>query len=490
MLSTLILKEIHETIITYRFLIATLLCLILIPLGMYVSLKDYVQRYGEYQDSIRLYEEKAKGNINSGFRAEGYRPPSPLSIFSLGFKHTLPYKVTTSPEGEFSIEIQTISHNSESVLFGEVDFVFIMSFVLSILALIFTFNTISGEKELGSLRLVLSNAVSRWKIILAKILGNYIVLLVPFIIGGLISLLVIVRINAFALFSRENSPSILMIFLISIMFLFAIFNLGIFLSTRSRNSITSIIISLFIWVIFVLVVPKVSSMIARVVYPIKAQQIVTIEKQMVKNSIEKELDSKRKTLLEGILMDNGLDPQSVQLFSSEIDPAVMKALKQYDETAIPLEAEYRERISNAVKNIERDYQNKKNTQTAISINLARISPICSFTHILSEISGTGTGEIENFARQAHRFQGQVEDEIYNHYFYQKYLFGSMGVGWTSKKDQAFDEQKIAVPHLVNYKHISLIQALRTSWVDILILLLFGILLFAASFVSFLRYDVR
>jgi ABC-type transport system involved in multi-copper enzyme maturation permease subunit len=490
MLSTLLLKEIHETIITYRFLIATLLCLILIPLGMYVSLNDYQQRYNEYQDSVRLYEERAKGNIGSGFQAEGYHPPSALSVFSLGFKHTLPYKVITSADGELRIETKTTSENSESVLFGEVDFVFIMSFVLSILALIFTFNSISGEKELGSLRLVLSNAVSRWKIILAKILGNYIVLLVPFFIGGLISLLVIVRINAFALFSREIFPSVMMIFLLSIVFLFAIFNLGIFLSTRTRNSITSIIISLFIWVIFVLVVPKVSSMIARVVYPIKAHQIVTIEKQMVKSSIEKEFDNKRKTLMEGILVDNGLDPQNVPFFSMSENPAVMKSLKQYDEEVIPLETEYRERISNAVKKIEQDYQNKKNTQTAISINLARISPICSFTHIVSEISGTGTGEIENFTKNAQQFQQQVADEIYNNYSYKKYLFGGMGIGMANKKDEGFDEKKIAVPHLVNYKHITLTQALRLSWVDILILLLFGILLFAASFVSFLRYDVR
>jgi hypothetical protein len=211
---------------------------------------------------------------------------------------------------------------------------------------------------------------------------------------------------------------------------------------------------------------------------------------MVKNSIEKEWDSKRKALLEGILVNNGLDPQNVPIFEMGQNPTVMKALKQYDEAAIPLDTEYRERVSSAVKKIEQDYQNKKNTQTAISINLARISPICSFTHILSEIAGTGTGEIENFAKQAQRFQGQVEDEIYDHYFYQKYLFGGMGVGWSSKKDQAFDEGKIAVPHLANYKHISLTQALRISWLDLLNLLLFGILLFAASFVSFLRYDVR
>lgn len=240
----------------------------------------------------------------------------------------------------------------------------------------------------------------------------------------------------------------------------------------------------------VLVIPKVTSMIARVIYPVKAQQIVNTEKQMARNSLEKELDKKRKGLMEGIMMNHGLNPQNVSLFTMDQNPEIMESLKQYDEQVISTEKEYRERISSAVKKIEQDYFNKKNTQMFISINLARISPICAFTHIISEISGTGIGEIENFNKNAQRFQQQVEDEIYTNYSYKKYLFGSYDANVINKKDEAFDEGKISVPHIVNYKHITLIQALKISWIDIVILLLLVILLFTASFVSFLRYDVR
>jgi len=46
MLGILIKKEIIETILDLRFVIVTLLCVVLIPLGMYVSIKDYEQRWG------------------------------------------------------------------------------------------------------------------------------------------------------------------------------------------------------------------------------------------------------------------------------------------------------------------------------------------------------------------------------------------------------------------------------------------------------------
>ena len=96
MFGTLLLKEIHETITTGKFVIAALMCLILIPLGMYVTLDDYQQRLEEYNSARQLYQQRSEGNVGSSFRAEGYRPPSPLSVFAVGLDPFLPNKATTS----------------------------------------------------------------------------------------------------------------------------------------------------------------------------------------------------------------------------------------------------------------------------------------------------------------------------------------------------------------------------------------------------------
>ena len=102
MLKTLILKEIHETIINMRFLIAALICIVLIPLGMYVSLKDYERSFEGYQTSMRLYQERTEGRVQpTNFEAEGYRPPSALSMFASGLENFLPDKVVTSSDGQF-----------------------------------------------------------------------------------------------------------------------------------------------------------------------------------------------------------------------------------------------------------------------------------------------------------------------------------------------------------------------------------------------------
>lgn len=52
MFISLFLKEIQETIFTYRFLIAAQLCLVLLPPGVYISLLNYHQQVREYENCL------------------------------------------------------------------------------------------------------------------------------------------------------------------------------------------------------------------------------------------------------------------------------------------------------------------------------------------------------------------------------------------------------------------------------------------------------
>ena len=104
MLRHLILKEIREIITNVRSLFVLLICVVLIPLGLYVSTKEYEQNKVAYRDAERMYEENNKDNKSMGFVAEGYIPPSPLSIFSSGLSAYLPDKITTDSKGVWHAE--------------------------------------------------------------------------------------------------------------------------------------------------------------------------------------------------------------------------------------------------------------------------------------------------------------------------------------------------------------------------------------------------
>ena len=190
MLVTLIKKEIVTTVLDLRFIIASLLFLVLIPLGMYVSRKGYEQRLANYRLEHQMYRQKYGKEVSSEVEVQGFRPPSVLSIFASGLDHYIPDKVITSRSGIFRTT-KDVSGDSPSLLFGRMDLFFNMCFVASLVALAFTFNSISGEKQAGTLGLVLSNPVSRSHILLSKIIGTYVSLLIPLAMSLLIAAIIL-----------------------------------------------------------------------------------------------------------------------------------------------------------------------------------------------------------------------------------------------------------------------------------------------------------
>ena len=307
MFTTLLLKEIQETIQTYRFLIATILCILFIPLGMYVTMKNYEQRFEEYQDSDSLYQKRAEGKLYYRFQGEGYRPPSKLSFFSIGLEYHFPTKIVTSRDGNYKLVNDAGINNPQSLLFGKIDYLFNVSFVLSILALIFTFSSIAGEKETATFRLIFSNPVPRWMILLTKVMGSYIVFLMPFIVSFIVGILIVALSGSVPVLTTETLQVILFIFLVTLLFMLSMFCLGMLVSSLTQRSLVSIVTLLLVWVVFILGIPKISPMIAEVIYPVRSASVVTQEKQLARSNLEQELDTRSRELFETILGKHGAD---------------------------------------------------------------------------------------------------------------------------------------------------------------------------------------
>ena len=435
MFKTLLLKEIQDSLHNLSFLVVTLICLFFIPFGLYVAANDYEQRLNEFNEARRLYQERSQGKINYGFSAEGYRPPSDRSVFAFGLEYSLPTKIVTSDDGLYRLMDETGIRNPQSELFGKLDYLYTVGFILSLLALIFTFNSISGEKEMGTLKFTLANSVPRWKVILAKITGRYIIFLVPFIVSCLIGLLLLALSGTIAVFTQGFLVTCCVIEIVSLLFIFTMFTLGMVLSTLAKQSITSIMFSLFIWIVLVTGVPKISPMVAQVIKPVKSQQVVNIEKQLIRESINDDLKTERSDLFEAIMREIGITDYTDILGIDNPPPAMTDAYAKYDEEVVILEKGYQERINNTLENIDRNYHNDQNNQSGIAVILSRISPVSCFTYIISELSGTGLIAAENLPMNARRFQEKVEKDIYSKQIYK--IYG--GHDWPRSSFKGFEE---------------------------------------------------
>jgi len=245
----------------------------------------------------------------------------------------------------------------------------------------------------------------------------------------------------------------------------------------------SIVLVLFARVVFVLGIPKVSPMVAEVIYPIEAANIISFTKRLVTEDIEQQLSQERKELFDkcceefGARFPHGI-PSSPETETQE------KAYAKYDREVVGLENKYEMLIGTKINKIEQDYRNRRNVQRSIVVNLARMSPVSCYAYIVSGLSGTGVTEPDNFIRNAQRYQNEVEETIYDN-FHVKARAGVKLIGY----EEGFDKTKASIPDMM-YPYPTISAPLRNSWIDILLLGLFDVLFCSLAFVRLNRYDVR
>ena len=444
-----------------------------------------------------MYRQHYGKKIGTNVEARGFRPPSVLSIFAVGLEHFMHDKVFTSRSGLFRTVKESGINNPQSLLFGKVDLLFNVGFVVSLAALIFTFNSISGEKETGTLRMTIANSIPRSQILLAKVVGNYVALLIPFVISLLIALIILDASSDVSILSSQVYPSLLVIVLVTFLFILVMVILGICISTLTHTSITSIVMLLFVWVIFALALPKASPMIAEIIYPTESRSIISLRKEIVREEIQGELDEERRELFVQCLRAHGVPLPTKDTFkppSFLTDGVEKEAYTKYDREAAALNEEYEKRIANEIRKIEQDYRNKRNVQASIAMNLSRISPVSCYTYLVSELSGTGVKEPDNFMENAQRYQDEVKRAIYDNILVK--IYGGPKKGETvsefkmsGETVEGFDPKQASIPDM-RYQYTTLTEALEASWTDILLLFLFSILFFTGAFLLLRKYDVR
>ena len=136
-----------------------------------------------------------------------------------------------------------------------------ISFIAPILGIALAYDALAGERERGSLKLLLSRPIYRENIINGKILGGFIAISIAMIVTTIIgSVSAIVIWGAAPIF--EDLARLIVFTLLSILFTMCYYSLSLFFSSISNKSSRSAIIGISIWIFFTIVLPMVSSLIA------------------------------------------------------------------------------------------------------------------------------------------------------------------------------------------------------------------------------------
>ena len=460
MLLRIIRKEIVSHVLSLRFAATFVLFIVLVFASIYVAVNEYRRQSGEHDSLARtsrqrldeaLAEEDKGDAVNRVFWWEGKTdavPVSPLSWIGQGVQSAYPAAIVTKADRTSRSMDRGLTRNPMLGSLRIPDYAYVVNVVLSLLAILFTFDAVCGEKESGTLRLVLSNAVPRHTVLLGKWIGGYVVLLVPFLVataGGLVYALARGAIQA------EHAPRIAFLVFVACLYIAVFFNVGLFISTTTSRSATSLLVCLLVWMISILAVPNLAPVTAKILAPTPSPDKIHSEKAAVQEEID--LRISRLTMTSGELS-----------YGQKIEVEKLNLQK---------EAERRKR------RWDQYYEERRRRQSNLAAALGRVSPSACWTYAAASLTNTGVDAYERF-HSARRRLGEEFEKVYE------------DTRKTWRKDRSKGWPEITADELPNLRvrFPDAGEALGAALVDVLLLVILNVIFFMLGFTFFLRYDVR
>ena len=261
-------RELYDNLSSLRFALATVLLLGLMLTNAIVHLQEHPERVNRYRDRVSQYQNHIASHASNSLydlaqKGPGnlYKKPSDLRFCAEGGEAFMSDRAwagsqrwsTDTLKGFWILRYPSATPNQDNVRpdVTKVDWGFIIGYVLSLVALLFTFDSISGEREHGTLRLTLANSIPRHTVLIGKFLGALISVNIPFILAVLVNLLVISTSSNVHLGS-EAWGRLGIIFLIAVLYTCLFLALGLArvgtrAAERGKPCNTSIGLGLYLW---------------------------------------------------------------------------------------------------------------------------------------------------------------------------------------------------------------------------------------------------
>jgi ABC-type transport system involved in multi-copper enzyme maturation permease subunit len=353
MIGVIVRKEIASNLLSYKFFIVILLASVLIFTSLFVMGRDFRARQADYQ----LIQPEPGQPI-------AVLPPNPLSVFAKGLDEAM----TRSFEvGLTGVDARTGRSGGNPVFafFPAPDFVYVVKIVLSLVALLFGFDLVSRERENGTLKLQLANALPRSTLMAGKWLGSMASLAVPFL---LVTLIGIALLGLSPSFRLSGGQAVRLAFLLglSLAYIALFLSLGLLVSALTRRSSSSLVILLVAWALLVFVLPNLGTLAARQVVPVPSV---------------KALAEKRDQVWSREILLSYTDPEG--------------------------RAPHLRAINEELDRMEEDYRVRFNRLVRLARAINRVSPAAGFAATATEAAGTGIGEESRLKREIIGYKNRV-----------------------------------------------------------------------------------
>jgi len=472
MLNYIILNDIRQNILSLRLQVIFLIMTALFIMGSVA----YVFQYRSAAEEYRIYSDKSRngsagmayelirqpgGNITSeAVEMQNYIFSPPANGFiEDGKSQYIPNTITYNAFNVFGYSISRNSGNPYLILSQDLNWSFIITIILSFAILLLSFDMISGEREMHTLTLVLSNTVSRSVFLAGKyisiILSSFLLVLPGFIISLLILISSgILDINEMVIFEALG-------FIVAhIVFIGCLAALGIFCSVISRSSNVSLLICLTLWSVFLIFSPNVAVFSAENLFKVKDSESIQSEIKSVQEAIN-------IAAPEGSWSMNGNNP-----FYPKHE----------------LRAKNQTNLMNAEKKIRDNWYIDQFTQYRLASYVTCMSPMSLFGMVSESLTGVGFDRFMKNWNDLHLFQLQ-----FLNWFKESDRKDPKSPHWYNPYEVCSTSlQKVKDEEIPRYeeKLMTISQRITGALPGALLLIIYSVILFVISVALFNRYDVR
>jgi len=464
---TIIKREIIDHLQSLQFIILLVLSVLLFSTNGWITVQKHREQISRYN---RAVTESA--HYHSTTNTSLHMHPSPLVLLADGGSKHQPSGYRLEPKCRLT-PLPAGQKNFKMPFVPELDWAFIIKAVFSLYAILLAFRGISGEKEAGTLRLVLSYTLRRNQVLLAKYISILLTIGIPLILGSLISLC-IVSIFMPDTLSLNVIPRFGLMVLLAFFYLSAFAFLGLFVSSLVGRSSVVLLILLAAWIIMVIVIPNLSGILSDKLTNVPseyqtARQVSSILKQQVWGRIDKVKERVKSGEL-----------TTEEAIKAETDRAFEEGQKE-------------------VRNHYAVYNNAMKRRANMARTLSRLSPTGMFQFASESLADTGPRREERFLKDAKTYS-----EIYDNYILEK-LGRLVGVShWSfstsitvndkhiyisSPRPEEYQGDKSDFPQFVE-SNPNLAHNVQEAALDLAGLSLWNLILAGLAFWAIWRCDVR
>ncbi|HVP89636.1 MAG TPA: ABC transporter permease subunit [Terriglobales bacterium] len=466
-MKTIIRREFLDHIQSLQFMVLLVLSLALFAGNGLVFVRSYAARADAYQKNLAFMN-----SWKSTVRLQLYRSPNPLAFVADGGDSKRPSEYYLLPGGQTTAGPPNLRAFKLPAV-PPLDWSFIIGVLFSLYAVLLGYNSVSGEREQGTLRLVLSNPLGRAKLLAAKYVSILFVLLIPLLAGLLVSLtMVVVSLPQLLTLAMVLRAGLVFIMALAYVSLFAF--LSLLFSALIPRSALVLLVLLAVWVVLSVVVPS-SSVILAEKLSTAPREIQTA--RMFEPMVDKEISAKIEEIVNKAERGGFKTEEDMRAAASQaFEEGQVKVNEFYD-----------------------DFRRTQRRRLEAARNLSRLSPAALFQYAAEGVVRSGPGGEDQFLRQVLEYSrvydayvlkklGKVVQSS-NFSFGETVTFHGKKISLDSPVPREYEGDKSDFP-VFSERQSSVGAGVKGALGDLAGLILWNILLAGLAFSVFLRTDVR